>query len=89
MPDSEFWTALRGHFDDRSKAKRAANREYAPKRLDACKLTYSVHNDGAHLIVYGALDTYDFWPGTGLWRGRKAGGKFRRGIENLILEVQR
>jgi hypothetical protein len=72
---------------DRSKKKRAHNRETSSKILAAAGLFFETKNKGAHLIVMAGGRTVDFWPGTGLWieRGKP---KQRRGVNNLIAELK-
>lgn len=82
---------MNDYFNDiksASQVKRAVNRERSAQRLEDLGVTFSEHNNGAHLIIYGKLETIDFWPGTGLWRcrgGRQASG---RGIEALLTRLE-
>jgi hypothetical protein len=73
-----------GEFlDGLSKKRREHNREYGVSMLKKCGVTFSEHNNGYHLIVYGQLASVDYWPSTGKWivRGSKQEG---RGIRNLL-----
>lgn len=84
---------------DMSKAKRAANRDSSPRILEEAGISFSAHNEGAHLVVSSAFETIDFWPGTGLWISRMRGtgtwntrrdgkGKRGRGVHNLIKRLK-
>jgi hypothetical protein len=69
---------------EESQRRRQSNREQSPLALTAAGLQFTVHNDGAHLVVCAR---WDFWPGTGKWIDRKTkrGG---RGVFQLIRMVQ-
>ncbi|WP_443190969.1 hypothetical protein [Pseudomonas indica] len=70
-----------------SKARRARNKENSPRILMQHGIEFSVHNDGAHLIVrHGELKA-DFWPATGFYKARVPGSKHGRGVFNLIKEL--
>lgn len=66
----------------KSKDKRASNREYSAKLLRDNNISFTEHNDGAHLIVVNGSRTVDFWPGTGKWRDRA--GREARGVNQLV-----
>ena len=68
-----------------SQAKRASNREASRRLLDDADVAFTVHNDGAHLVVE---QRWDFWPGTGKWIDRQ-GGKYRRGVFTLLRAIRR
>lgn len=70
-------------YAERSKAKRASNREHSAKTLRTFGIEFTSHNYGAHLIVKCADEVVDFWPGTGKWfvRGQPDG---KRGVMNLV-----
>lgn len=76
----EYWRGVKPFLKERSKEKRASNRESSTKLLTEMGIPFEAKNGGAHLIVAGK---YDFWPGTGLWiaRGDKAQ---HRGVRSLI-----
>ncbi len=76
----EIFNALR----EKGKAKRARNRDMAQAELRRRGIPFTVHNDGAHLVV---AERYDFWPGTGLWRAR-GDRTATRGIRKLIRRIQ-
>lgn len=64
-------------------AKRSRNRENSLRLLQESGLKVDVHNSGAHLVVYANHRTYDFWPGTGLFRLRGSGQSYR-GVKRLL-----
>ncbi len=68
------------------KAKRAANRVNSLSLLLAAGLKVDIHNSGAHLVVHAPRASYDFWPGTGLFRKRGEVDKFR-GVKRLLAMV--
>lgn len=72
----ETYEALRGL----SQKKRARNRELSSALLKSKGITFTSHNNGAHLIVDG---TIDFWPGTGKWKSRD-GLYSGRGVKKLL-----
>lgn len=65
-----------------SQEKRASNREFAVVHLKENQIPFTVHNEGAHLIVEGPDCYIDFWPGTGKLKTRKGEAGF--GIRNLV-----
>lgn len=79
---------MREVFDfmkERSKQKRASNREYSPKLLEEAGIPFEGKNGGAHLIVEGNECYIDFWPGTGKWISRNGERGF--GVRNLIKHI--
>lgn len=66
-----------------SQQKRAQNRVDSARRLREADISFSEHNNGAHLIVYAVLGTVDFWPGTGQWIVRGLSQR-HRGVQKLI-----
>ena len=76
---AEVWEG----YAERSKAKRASNREHSAQTLRTFGIEFTSHNMGAHLIVKCADQVIDFWPGTGKWfvRGEP---KDKRGVMNLV-----
>jgi hypothetical protein len=70
-------------WSERSREKRANNRNQSARTLTQFKIPFSSHNIGAHLIVKCGEQMIDFWPGTGKWiiRGGKDG---KRGVMNLV-----
>jgi hypothetical protein len=84
----DYWRAVTPGMKERSKAKRANNREQSAELLRAAGVPFESKNSGAHLIVDGR---FDFWPGTGLWIERDGRGerKRNRGIRNLLKRVKK
>lgn len=77
-------------FAERRKAaqnKRAMNRENAQPLLKSAGIEFHNYGAGTHLGVFKGVDIVDYWPGTGLWAGRKEKIK-GRGIESLIRYVK-
>lgn len=73
---------------ERSQERRASNRDNAPEILRAAEISFSEHNLGAHLIVTGKFESFDFWPGTGRWTTRGAQRHTGFGVFNLIKRVK-
>lgn len=71
----------------RSQEKRAENRHAAPLKLESAGIEFQVRNMGAHLIVQGKYQVFDFWPGTGKFIGRSSQIK-GRGIRNLLAHCE-
>lgn len=89
LPTDDDMKAVFRAMDERSKEKRAENRDNALEILTEAGISFSSHNDGAHLIVTGKHESFDFWPGTGRWMSR-SGGKLGAsfGIFNLIKRLK-
>lgn len=81
---SEIGDIFAGHREG-SILKRARNRETSRRLLSDAGVSFTIHNDGAHLIVERR---WDFWPGTGKWIDRR-GGKYRRGVFLLLAAIHR
>ncbi|WP_299083390.1 hypothetical protein [uncultured Paraglaciecola sp.] len=64
---------------------KAQLRESAPKQLEQAGIPFTVHNNGAHLIVKTATGFIDFWPGKDRWKNRT--GKTGFGVCELIERV--
>ncbi|KDC23884.1 hypothetical protein L505_3675 [Bordetella bronchiseptica F4563] len=80
----DYWRDVTPARQERSKQKRASNREHSARLLSEAGIQFQSRNDGAHLIVTGVGGhTFDFWPGTGLWLMRGS-SKDRRGVRSLI-----
>ena len=63
--------------------KRASNRPQSAELLKTAGIHFDSKNGGAHLIVYALGKTFDFWPGTGLWKLR--GSSYESyGVKGLI-----
>ncbi len=65
------------------KKKTSRNRTYCRGKLTDRGIPFTAHNKNAHLVVTGSMEIIDYWPGTGLFKGRQTGVK-GRGISNLI-----
>ena len=63
---------------------RAQRREAAPRALQAAGISFTTHNEGAHLIVESHLGYVDFWPGTGKWATRNPLSVSGFGLRTLI-----
>lgn len=80
----DYWRDVTPVLQERSKQKRASNREKSARLLSEAGIQFQSKNDGAHLIVAGYKGhVYDFWPGTGLWRMRGS-PRDHRGVRSLI-----
>lgn len=82
--DGEMWREWKKMKQD----ARTQRRENAPDDLHAAGIPFTVHNEGAHLIVEGPDGFIDFWPGTSRWKDRSR-GTTGFGISGLIKHVQR
>jgi hypothetical protein len=69
---------------ERSKQRRARNRETSTKLLADNNIPFQASNNGAHLIVSTKHGFIDFWPGTGKWITRQPPYLTRRGVFLLI-----
>jgi len=69
---------------------RRLRRELAQRVLETdSTISFSSHNQGAHLIVVGVAASADFWPGTGRWAPRGGGSKKSWfGIEQMLNYVK-
>lgn len=83
----EYWREIKPAMLERSKQKRAANREASAVVLTTQGISYTTHNNGAHLVISAGGSVYDFWPGTGRWqlRGSK---KHSRGVMQLVRRIK-
>lgn len=63
--------------------KRASNRASSLERLKIAGIEFKVHNNGAHLVVYGPRGVVDFWPGTGRYIIRGSGDT-GRGVRAVL-----
>ena len=80
----DYWRDVKPALKERSQQKRADNREQSARLLTEAGIQFVTRNSGAHLIVTAANGrTFDFWPGTGLWRMR-GDPRDRRGVRSLI-----
>lgn len=76
------WEAHR----EESKQRRADNRDASAQILLDKGVTFTTHNDGAHLIVKFGGAVADFWPGTGKYHLRSE-VKYKRGVFNLLKDL--
>ncbi|CUJ58834.1 Uncharacterised protein [Achromobacter xylosoxidans] len=84
----DFWADVKPALKERSRQKRADNREQSARMLSEAGIQFQSKNEGAHLIVAGYKGhVYDFWPGTGLWRMRGS-SRDHRGVRSLIRAAQ-
>lgn len=79
-PDSETWKRYNGL----RRVQRANNRAKSASLLKAAGIPFETRNEGAHLII---ADTWDFWPGTGLWKHRHI-GRQGRGVLPLLEAIK-
>ena len=49
---------------------RTQRRGNAPDLLDKAGVSFTEHNEGAHLVLDTHLGFVDFWPGSGRWKTR-------------------
>jgi hypothetical protein len=68
--------------------KRAENRKNSTGMLDGRGISYTSHNNGAHLKVQVAHGLVDFWPGTGKWID-PVKKLTSRGVAGLLAHVQK
>jgi hypothetical protein len=80
----DYWRDVTPALKERSREKRASNREHSARLLRDAGIQFESKNDGAHLIVCGSVD---FWPGTGLWQVRGT-PRQRRGVRSLIKHIK-
>lgn len=66
------------------KQERAERRAAAEAKLQG--LNYSVHNEGAHIVIWEGGAIFDFWPGTDRWRMRDHKGQF--GVHKLLAAIR-
>lgn len=62
-------------------------RAAAPDELRKHGLTFTSHNNGAHLVIIHEGIVVDYWPGTTLWMPRH-NPKRRHGFEKLVQYLQ-
>lgn len=73
-------------WDKMKQEKRAKNREDSAQMLRDAGVVFLDKNNGAHLIVTAKAGTFDFWPGTGLWKMRGS-TQTHRGVRKLLKMV--
>lgn len=69
-----------------SQNARRESRDKAPRKLKSAGYRFDVKNNGAHIIIYGASVTVDFWPGTGKWISRNYPDRGRGMISLMKIE---
>ena len=83
---SDYWDDVGPAMKEESQNRRAKNRQGSAELLKGAGIEFESKSNGAHLIVKGKNETFDFWPGTGLWIGRKS-NKRKRGVRKLMSEI--
>lgn len=78
---TEDWAAYKEH----QKQERAKRRANAEKQLRERKLNYTVHNDGAHIVIEEGGAIFDYWPGNTRWRMRPERSQF--GVDKLFRAI--
>lgn len=66
------------------KQERAARRAAAEAKLQG--LNYSVHNGGAHIVIWEGGAIFDYWPGTDRWRMRNF--RSEEGVEKMLAAIR-
>ena len=66
MNDAEMWKEIRKQKQTASSLRRST----CPEELLKNGITFTSHNNDAHLIVEGPDCYIDYWPGTGKWNAR-------------------
>lgn len=85
----DYWRDVSPELAERSKQKRAANRQNGATRLAAAGIQFESKNDGAHLIVQAKDHVVDYWPGTGKWITRNYRFTLTgRGIARLLKHLE-
>ena len=67
-------------------AAAATKRAAAEALLTSQGVAYTVHNNGAHIVIEEGGATFDYWPGTERWRMRPRRGLF--GVQTLLAAVR-
>jgi len=70
--------------EEKSKAKRASNRNSTPDLLRDRGISFTSHNSGAHIIIKHNERVFDLWPGTGKWIERAGNYASGRGVFRLL-----
>lgn len=69
--------------------ERRLRRELAQRALETdAEISFSSHNQGAHLILVGKAASADFWPGTGRWHARGEKPFKGNGLEQVLQYVK-
>jgi hypothetical protein len=64
--ETELWAA----YKEQQKQERAKRRASAEQHLKERGINYTVHNDGAHIVIEEGGAIFDYWPGNARWRMR-------------------
>ncbi len=80
--EGDFWR----RFNIEAGNKRQSNMEKSTKILMDNGIRFHSRNGGIHLIVFGQVKEFDYWPSTGKFINRKT-KKAGRGVFNLIKEL--
>lgn len=78
-------TELGAAYKEQQKQERAKRRAQAEQQLKDRGINYTVHNDGAHIVIEEGGATFDFWPGTVRWRMRPH--KSQYGVPKLLSAI--
>lgn len=79
--DSKMWKAYKAMKSSERKARRDA----APDMLRKAGISFSLHNEGAHIVLYTKDGSaIDFWPGTTKWATRTIPKVSDYGIDTLL-----
>jgi len=68
------------------KRKKRKNLEWSTNKLRDLGVDFVQRNNGVHLIIFGMINTYDFYPSTGKYKARNC-EKWERGLKNLIKDM--
>lgn len=79
--DTELWAA----YKEQQKQERAKRRASAEQQLKDRGVNYTVHNEGAHIVIEEGGATFDFWPGSTRWRMRPQRSDF--GVHKLFQAI--
>ena len=78
---SEDWAAYKAQ----QKLERAQRRASGEQQLKNRGIKYTVHNDGAHIVIEEGGAIFDYWPGNTRWRMRPYRSDF--GVDKLIAAI--
>jgi len=78
---SEDWAAYKAQ----QKLERAERRATAERQLQRTDIKYTVHNDGAHIVIEEGGAIFDYWPGNTRWRMRPYRSDF--GVDKLFAAI--
>lgn len=79
--ETELWAAYKAH----QKRERAERRASAEQHLKDRGINYTVHNDGAHIVIEEGGAIFDYWPGNTRWRMRPQKSQF--GVHKLLAAI--